>query len=92
MACATLRYQTMTISASHQQRINHNPVNPQILDILIQTITISASHQQRINYQRTIQTVGWVERSETQQINHHILEKMLGFVPQPNLQDQRSHL
>ena len=64
MACATLRYQT---------------------------ITISASHQQRINYQRTIQTVGWVERSETQQINHHILEKMLGFVPQPNLQDQRSH-
>ncbi|MEA5554512.1 hypothetical protein VB713_26625 [Anabaena cylindrica UHCC 0172] len=58
---------------------------------MIQTITISASHQQLTNYQRTIQTVGWVERSETQQINHHILGKMLGFVPQPNLQDQRLH-
>ena len=76
MACATLRYQTMTISASHQQPTNHNPVHPKILDILIQTITISAFHQQPTNYQRTIQPVGWVERSETQQfdhLDHHIL-------------------
>ncbi|MFM6222396.1 MAG: hypothetical protein ACKPDM_18925, partial [Dolichospermum sp.] len=82
---------TITISLSYQQLTNHNPVNPKILDILIQTITISPSHQQPTNYQGTIQTVGWVEHSETQQINHHLYYcESFGF-SQLKVKDERSH-
>ncbi|MFM5889546.1 MAG: hypothetical protein ACKOQS_14885, partial [Dolichospermum sp.] len=64
---------------------------PLILVILIQTITISPSHQQPTNYQRTIQTVGWVERSETQQFDHHLYYcESVGF-SKVKVKIERSH-